>query len=62
MPENESDFSSDFLASDYLIEVLDYMASGMSKEDIWGLSYLTEEDILACLAFAVDREKWIFYA
>ncbi|MEW5787262.1 MAG: DUF433 domain-containing protein [Pseudomonadota bacterium] len=39
-------------------EVLEYLASGMSPEDILGdFPYLTREDILACLAFAADREK-----
>lgn len=39
-------------------DVLDYLASGMSKDEILGdFPYLTEEDILACLAFAADREK-----
>lgn len=39
-------------------DVLDYLASGMSKEEILeDFPYLTEEDILACLAFAADREK-----
>jgi len=39
-------------------DVLEYLASGMSKEEILGdFPYLTEEDILACLAYAADREK-----
>jgi uncharacterized protein (DUF433 family) len=39
-------------------DVLDYLASGMSKEEILNdFPYLTEEDILACLAYAADREK-----
>lgn len=39
-------------------DVLDYLASGMSKDEILGdFPYLTEEDILACLAYAADREK-----
>lgn len=39
-------------------DVLDYLASGMSKEEILSdFPYLTEEDILACLAYAADREK-----
>jgi uncharacterized protein (DUF433 family) len=39
-------------------EVLDYLASGMSHEEILkDFPYLTDEDILACLAFAADREK-----
>ena len=39
-------------------DVLDYLASGMSKDAILkDFPYLTEEDILACLAYAADREK-----
>ncbi len=39
-------------------DVLEYLASGMSKEEILkDFPYLTEEDILACLAYAADREK-----
>ena len=39
-------------------DVLDYLASGMSKEEILAdIPYLTENDILACLAYAADREK-----
>lgn len=39
-------------------DVLDYLASGMSKEEVLAdFPYLTEEDILACLAYAADREK-----
>lgn len=39
-------------------DVLDYLASGMSKEEILSdFPYLTEEDILACLAYAADRES-----
>lgn len=39
-------------------DVLDYLASGMSKEEILeDFPYLTENDILACLAYAADREK-----
>ena len=39
-------------------DVLEYLASGMSQEEVLKeFSYLTEEDILACLAFAADREK-----
>lgn len=37
-------------------EVLDYLASGMSKEEILrDFPYLNETDIMACLAFAADR-------
>ena len=39
-------------------DVLDYFASGMTKEEILDdFPYLTEEDLLACFAFAADREK-----
>ena len=39
-------------------EVLDYLASGMSAEDILAdFPDLTPEDIRACLAFAADRER-----
>ncbi len=38
-------------------DVLEYLASGMSKEDIMrDFPYLTEEDIKACLQYAADRE------
>jgi uncharacterized protein (DUF433 family) len=39
-------------------DVLEYLASGMSPEDIVGeFPDLTIEDIRACLAFAADRER-----
>lgn len=39
-------------------DVLEYLASGMTHEEILAdFPYLTEEDILACLSFAADREK-----
>ena len=39
-------------------DVLGYLASGMSHEEILRDSpYLREEDILASLAFAADRER-----
>ena len=39
-------------------DVLDYLASGMSHEEILAdFPYLTENDIRACLAYAADREK-----
>ncbi len=39
-------------------DVLDYLASGMTHEQILGdFPYLTEDDIRACLAFAADRER-----
>jgi uncharacterized protein (DUF433 family) len=39
-------------------EVLDYLASGMSEDEILrDFPDLTREDLLACLAFAADRER-----
>jgi uncharacterized protein (DUF433 family) len=39
-------------------DVLDYMASGMSHEEILAdFPDLTEQDLRACLAFAADRER-----
>jgi uncharacterized protein (DUF433 family) len=39
-------------------DVLEYLASGMSEEEILAdFPDLTHEDILACLAFAADRER-----
>ena len=39
-------------------DVLDYLASGMSHDEILtDFPYLTEEDIRGCLAFAADRER-----
>lgn len=39
-------------------DVLEYLASGMSQSEVLKeFPYLTEEDILACLAYAADREK-----
>jgi uncharacterized protein (DUF433 family) len=39
-------------------EVLDYLASGMTEDDILrDFPDLTREDIGACLAFAADRER-----
>lgn len=39
-------------------DVLDYLASGMTPEEIVGeLPYLTLEDIRACLSFAAERER-----
>jgi uncharacterized protein (DUF433 family) len=39
-------------------DVLEYLASGMSEEDIVkDFPDLTREDIRACLAFAADRER-----
>ncbi|MGQ0541756.1 MAG: DUF433 domain-containing protein [Blastocatellia bacterium] len=39
-------------------DVLEYLASGMSEEEILeDFPDLTREDILACLAYAADRER-----
>jgi uncharacterized protein (DUF433 family) len=39
-------------------DVLSYLAAGMSHEEVLkDFPYLTEEDILACLAFAADAER-----
>jgi len=39
-------------------DVLDYLASGMTHEEILDeFPYLTEEDILACLSYSADRER-----
>jgi len=39
-------------------DVLDYLASGMTIEEILtDFPYLTEEDIRACLSYAADRER-----
>ncbi|HED03225.1 MAG TPA: DUF433 domain-containing protein [Candidatus Fraserbacteria bacterium] len=39
-------------------DVLEYLASGMSMDEILNdFPDLTEEDIRACLAFAADRER-----
>ena len=39
-------------------DVLEYLASGMTQEAVLKeFPYLTEEDILACLAYAADRDK-----
>ena len=39
-------------------DVLEYLASGMSVDEILiDFPDLTEEDIHACLAFAADRER-----
>lgn len=42
-------------------EVLEYLASGMSPEEIVSdFPDLTIEDIRACLSFAADRERKLF--
>jgi uncharacterized protein (DUF433 family) len=39
-------------------DVLDYLASGMTEAEILhDFPDLNHEDILACLAFAADRER-----
>ena len=39
-------------------DVLGYLASGMTYEEVLNdFSYLTKEDILACLAYAAERER-----
>ncbi len=39
-------------------DVLSYLAAGMTTDEILDdFPYLTQEDILACLAYAADREK-----
>lgn len=41
-------------------DVLEYLASGMTQQEILDDSpYLTEADVLACLGYADDREKQI---
>lgn len=41
-------------------DVLDYLASGMTHEEILtDFPYLEKEDILACLEFAANKEKEI---
>ena len=43
-------------------DVLEYLASGMTADEILAdFPDLTAEDILACLAFAADRERrlWV---
>lgn len=44
-------------------EVLEYLASGMSQEEILkDFPDLEAEDIKACLSFAADRERKLFTA
>ncbi len=44
-------------------DVLEYLAGGMSEDDIRAdFPDLTREDIRACLAFAVAREKRVLSA
>lgn len=42
-------------------DVLSYLASGMTyKELLDDFPYLTQEDILACLSYAAERERQTF--
>ncbi len=42
-------------------DVLDYLASDMSEEEILeDFPDLTREDLKACIAFAADRERKLF--
>lgn len=44
-------------------DVLDYLASGMSEEQIVkDFPYLTRNDIQACLSYAADRERHLISA
>lgn len=44
-------------------DVLGYLAAGMTHEQVLAeFPYLTRQDILACLSFAADREKRLFFA
>lgn len=44
-------------------EVLEYLASGMSREEILAdFPYLTAQDIQACLEYAADRERKVLAA
>jgi uncharacterized protein (DUF433 family) len=39
-------------------DVFSYLASGMTQEEVLAdFPYLTREDLLACFAYAADREK-----
>ncbi|MGI8588238.1 MAG: DUF433 domain-containing protein [Chloroflexia bacterium] len=39
-------------------DVLSYLAAGMTHQEILAdFPYLTDEDILACLSYAADREQ-----
>ncbi|MEP7339527.1 MAG: DUF433 domain-containing protein [Acidobacteriota bacterium] len=41
-----------------VFDILEYLASGMTVQEILAdFPYLTENDILACLSYAADREK-----
>jgi uncharacterized protein (DUF433 family) len=44
-------------------DVLEYLASGMTPDEILrDFSYLTAEDIRACLEYAADRERQLLSA
>jgi uncharacterized protein (DUF433 family) len=44
-------------------DILDYLASGMTHQEILkDFPYLTEDDILASLSYAADREKQLLIA
>jgi len=41
-------------------DILGWLASDMTREEIIAdYSELTQEDVLACLAYATDREKYV---
>ncbi len=40
-------------------DILDYLASGMNYQEILkDFPYLTKDDILACLKYAAERERY----
>ena len=42
-------------------DILEYLASGMTVEEVLeDFPYLEKEDILACFAFAAQRERRLF--
>ena len=44
-------------------DVLSYLAAGMTHQEILAdFPYLMEEDIMACLAYAADRERQVLTA
>lgn len=46
-----------------VFDVLSYLAAGMTAAEILDdFPYLTQEDILACLAFAAERERSMLVA
>ncbi len=41
-------------------DILDYLASGMNHQEILeDFPYLTQDDILACLKYAAERERYV---